>query len=250
MSLLKATNLKLGYAGNVVFDNLSFSVNAGDYLCVVGENGSGKTTLIKGILGLIQPYKGQVEYSEGLSRNHIGYLSQQQKLSKDFPASVTEIVMSGFLNKRLLAFKYSKKEREEAKEIMDRTGVYPFRKKSFAELSGGQQQRVLLSRALCAAEKLILLDEPTSALDPLATAEFYSVVKALNKEGMAVIMVSHDITSAVRNASHILHLSENSYFFGTTHEYMHSNFGSRLLISDCPCDACAHNTKRGGKENA
>ncbi len=250
MALLKATDLKIGYSNNVVFENLNFTVNAGDYLCVVGENGSGKTTLIKGILGLLQPYSGQVEYSDGLSRNHIGYLSQQQKLSKDFPASVSEIVMSGFLNNRIIAFNYTKQERNEAMRIMQRTGVDSFRKKSFSELSGGQQQRVLLARALCAAKKLILLDEPTSALDPLATAEFYSVVKALNKEGMAVIMVSHDITSAVRNASHILHLSSDSYFFGTTHEYMHSSFGSRLLISDCPCDACAHNTKRGGREDA
>lgn len=250
MALLKATDLKIGYSGNVVFENLNFSVNEGDYLCIVGENGSGKTTLIKGILGLLQPYSGQVEYSEGLSRNHIGYLSQQQKLTKDFPASVSEIVMSGFLNKRIVALRYTKQEREEALRIMKRTGVEPFRKKSFSELSGGQQQRVLLARALCAAKKLILLDEPTSALDPLATSEFYSVVKNLNKEGMAVIMVSHDITSAVRNASHILHLSDDSYFFGTTHEYMHSNYGSRLLISDCPCDACAHNHSRGGCDNA
>lgn len=250
MALLKVTDLKIGYSGNTVFDNLSFSVNSGDYLCIVGENGSGKTTLIKGILGLLQPYSGQVEYSDGLTRNHIGYLSQQQKLTKDFPASVCEVVMSGFLNKRIVALNYSKQEREEALSIMQRTGVDALSKKSFSELSGGQQQRVLLARALCAAKKLILLDEPTSALDPLATSEFYSVVKALNKEGMAVIMVSHDITSAVRNASHILHLSDNSYFFGTTHEYMHSEFGRKLLISDCPCDACAHNSTRGGCANA
>lgn len=249
MSLLNAIDLKLGYAGNIVLENLNFSVNQGDYLCVVGENGSGKTTLIKGILGILQPYSGQVEYSEGLSRNHIGYLSQQQKLTKNFPASVSEIVLSGFLNNRLFAFNYSKSEREEANNIMIRTGVFSLRKKSFSELSGGQQQRVLLARALCAAKKLILLDEPTSALDPLATSEFYSVVKTLNQEGMAVIMVSHDINSAVRNASHILHLGSDSYFFGTTHEYMHSSFGTKLLISDCPCDACAHNTKRGGTEN-
>lgn len=249
MALLKATDLKLGYNGSVVIDNLSFSVNVGDYLCVVGENGSGKTTLIKGILGLLPPYSGSVEYSEGLSRNHIGYLSQQQKLSKDFPASVSEIVMSGFLNNRLFALSYSKAEREEASRIMKRTGVETLQKKSFSELSGGQQQRVLLARALCAAKKLILLDEPTSALDPIATADFYSVVKGLSKEGMAVIMVSHDITSAVRNATHILHLGADSYFFGTTHEYMHSPFGSRLLISDCPCDDCAHNTKRRGAVN-
>lgn len=244
MALLKVTDLKLGYNGSTVIDNLNFSVGEGDYLCIVGENGTGKTTLIKGILGLLSPYSGQVEYSDGLTRNHIGYLSQQQKHSKDFPASVTEIVMSGFLNNRLFAFTYSKKEREEALRIMKRVGIDTFSHKSFSELSGGQQQRVLLARALCAAKKLILLDEPTSALDPLATADFYSIVKTLSQEGMAVIMVSHDVNSAVRNATHILHLSSDSFFFGTTHQYMHSPYGSRLLMPDCPCDDCAHNTKR------
>lgn len=243
MAILKVTDLKLGYNGTTVIDNLSFSVGEGDYLCIVGENGTGKTTLIKGILGLVTPFGGSVEYSDGLCRNHIGYLSQQQKLAKDFPASVTEIVMSGFLNNRLFAFSYSKKEREEALRIMKRVGVDSLCNKSFSELSGGQQQRVLLARALCAARKLILLDEPTSALDPLATADFYSIVKALSKEGMAVIMVSHDITSAVRNATNILHLSADSCFFGTTHQYMHSPLGSRLLMPDCPCDVCAHNTE-------
>ncbi len=249
MALLKVTDLKLGYNGSTVIDNLSFSVGEGDYLCIVGENGTGKTTLIKGILGLLSPYSGKVEYSDGLTRNHIGYLSQQQKLSKDFPASVIEIVMSGFLNNRLFAFSYSKKEREEALSIMKRVGIEDFRNKSFSELSGGQQQRVLLARALCAAKKLILLDEPTSALDPLATADFYSIVKTLSQEGTAVIMVSHDINSAVRNATHILHLSSDSFFFGTTHQYMHSPFGTRLLMPDCPCDACAHNTGRQVRDN-
>lgn len=245
MAILKVTDLKIGYNGTTVIDNLSFQVEEGDYLCIVGENGTGKTTLIKGILGLISPYSGQVEYSDGLCRNHIGYLSQQQKASKDFPASVSEIVMSGFLNNKVISFGYSKKEREEATRIMKKVGVDSYVKKSFSELSGGQQQRVLLARALCAAKKLILLDEPTSALDPLATADFYSIVKNLSNEGMAVIMVSHDVMSAVRNATHILHLSSDSYFFGTTHEYMHSPFGSKLIMPQCPCDACAHNTKKG-----
>lgn len=250
MALLNVSDLKLGYNGSVVIDNLNFSVNEGDFLCIVGENGTGKTTLIKGILGLLSPYNGSVEYSDGLTKNHIGYLSQQQKYSKDFPASVNEIVMSGFLNNRLFAFSYSKKEREEAQIIMKRVGVDALRLKSFSELSGGQQQRALLARALCAARKLILLDEPTSALDPLATADFYSVVKNLSKEGIAVIMVSHDVSAAVRNASHILHLGSDKYFFGTTHEYMHSPFGSRLLMPDCPCDACMHNTKGEVQDNA
>lgn len=247
MELLNVKNLRLGYDGKTVIKDLSFTVSEGDYLCVVGENGSGKSTLIKGLLGLVAKYDGEISYVDALQRNHIGYLSQQAKYSKDVPASVKEVVLSGFLNRKAFRFTYSRKEKSEALSVMDKVGIKDLSSRSFASLSGGQQQRVLLARALCAAKKLILLDEPTSALDPLVTQEFYSIVRDLNKEGIAVIMVSHDVNTAVRNSSHILHLGGDSYFFGTTHEYMHSEMGKKLLISDCPCDSCAHKGKGGAK---
>lgn len=250
MSLINVKNLRLGYEGKCVVDNLSFSVNEGDYLCIVGENGSGKTTLIKGLLGLIGKLGGTIEYADVLSKNHIGYLSQQSDHMSDFPASVKEIVMSGFLNNRRFGFRYSLKEKQTAQDVMTRVGIDSIQKKNFSALSGGQQQRVLLARALCATKKLILLDEPTSALDPIATSEFHSLVKTLNKSGITVIMVSHDVTAAVRNASHILCLTSTDSFFGTTHQFMHSDTGRRMLVSDCPCDDCQHLTCKGVDDNA
>ncbi len=247
MELLSIKNLKLGYDGKIVVKDLSFTVNEGDYLCIVGENGSGKTTLIKGILGLVGKYDGEICYKGSLKKNHIGYLSQQTKYSKDVPASVKEVVLSGFLNRKSLRFTYTKSEREEAAVIMEKVGISDLSARSFSSLSGGQQQRVLLARALCATKKLLLLDEPTSALDPLVTQDFYDIVRNLNKEGIAVIMVSHDVSTAVRSASHILHLGGDEHFFGTTHSYMHSEMGKKLLISDCPCDVCAHKGKGGEK---
>lgn len=245
MSLINIRNLSLGYEGNLILKDVTFSVEEGDYICVVGENGSGKTTLVKGLLGLIPRLSGSVEYSSQINRNHIGYLSQKPKYTADFPASVSEIVMSGFLNNRRFGIGYSKSERQQAESIMEQVGIDNLRKKSFSTLSGGQQQRVLLARALCATKKLLLLDEPTSALDPVATTEFYSVIKKLNKEGITIIMVSHDVTAAVRNASHILSLSSDNTFFGTTHQYMHSPEGKKMLVSSCPCDDCSHFTKGG-----
>lgn len=238
MSLLKVNDLKLGYPGKVVIDNLSFTLNESDYLCIVGENGSGKTTLVKALLGLQSRLQGSVEYGDNVTPNHIGYLSQQPRYSSDFPASVSEIVMSGFLSRRILGFGYSRREREKALGVMETVGVSELRRKNFSELSGGQQQRVLLARALCATKKLLLLDEPTSALDPIATAEFYSIIKKLCAQGVAVIMVSHDINAAVRNASHIICLESGKSFFGTTHEFIHSPMGQKLIISDCPCEDC------------
>jgi len=250
MLLLKVKNLKVGYGQNMVLDNVSFELNEGDYLSVVGENGSGKTTLIKCLLGLISKYEGGVEYLGGLSKTHIGYLSQQLSIPREFPASVKEVVMSGFLNKKRFGLGYSKKQRDYAGEIISLVGIEDIVKSNFMHLSGGQQQRVLLSRALCATQKLILLDEPTSALDPIATADFYSLLKKLNSRGVTVIMVSHDVTAAVRNSSHILCLDGKDSFFGTTHEYVHSPAGSRMLLSDCPCDDCKHYNRGEGTVNA
>ncbi len=249
MSLINVKDLSLGYENKSVISNVTFSVNEGDYLCVVGENGSGKTTLIKGLLALIPKLGGTIEYADDLCRNQIGYLSQRYDNKMDFPASVSEIVMSGFLNNRRFGFGYSSLQKKKAHEIMEQVGVDNLHKCNFSALSGGQQQRVLLARALCAAKKLILLDEPTSALDPIATAEFYALVKKLNNSGITVIMVSHDVTAAVRNASHILCLTSKENFFGTTHNFMHSETGRKMLVSDCPCDDCQHMCK-GGQGNA
>ncbi len=249
MSLIKVQNLKIGYSDRLVLSDVSFEVNEGDYLCVVGENGSGKTTLIKAILGLVPKISGTVEFDDILSKNQIGYLSQQLRISGEFPASVKEIVMSGFLNKKRFGFGYCSSQKEEATRIAELVGITDIFKSNFCHLSGGQQQRVLLARALCAANKLILLDEPTSALDPIATAEFYLLLKKINSQGVTVIMVSHDVNAAVRNASHILCLASDNNFFGTTHQYVHSELGSRMLLSDCPCDDCKHFTKREGANN-
>lgn len=240
MSLLKVRDLTLGYEGKVIVNKLRFTVNQGDFLSIIGENGTGKTTLVKGILGLIGKLSGEIELSEGVSQSHIGYLSQKTLISKDFPASVSEIVMSGFLNSKRLGLFYTKQQKKEAAALMDRVGITVIKNATFSELSGGQQQRVLLARALCAAKKLILLDEPTTGLDPIATADFYSLLSELNKEGVTVIMVSHDVTGAMRMSSHILYLGKDASFYGTTHQYLHSNVGKGLMLEGCPCDSCSH----------
>lgn len=237
MSLIKCTDLKMGYEGRIVIENMNFSVNEGDYLCIVGENGSGKTTLMKGLLGLISPLTGSIEYLSGLKQNHIGYLPQQNNIKKDFPGSVFEVVLSGTLNQRVLPF-YSKAQKDFALDNMKKVGIADLKKKSFQQLSGGQQQRVLLARALCATSKLLILDEPITGLDPLASQDFYDLIANLNKNGITVVMVSHDITESVKHASHILHMTAKTYFYGTTHEYMHSDLGAQFLLRDCPCDSC------------
>ena len=224
MSLLKCENLSFAYDGVTVVSNLNFSVEEGDYLCIIGENGAGKSTLIKGLLRLKRPSAGRVEMGEGLKATEIGYLPQQTQIQKDFPASVREVVMSGCLNRMGLRPFYSRVEKERARKNMEALEIADLQNQCYRDLSGGQQQRVLLARAMCAAHKLILLDEPVSGLDPVATRSLYAQIAHINEAtGLTVIMVSHDIDASLRYASHILHLGqEGQLFFGTQKEYLRS----------------------------
>ena len=205
MALITVSGLSVGYDSNVIANDIDFEVNKGDYLAVVGENGSGKSTLMKTLLGLQHPLKGKVTLGDGLKKNEIGYLPQQTLVQKDFPASVREIVLSGCQSRAGLRPFYNAAEKKLAQENMERMNVEGFAGKCYRQLSGGQQQRVLLARALCASRSLLLLDEPVSGLDPKATADMYDAIKRLNDEGVTIIMISHDVSAALRFATHILH---------------------------------------------
>lgn len=228
MALIKTENLTLSYENMTVIKELSFDVNVGDYLCIVGENGSGKSTLIKALLSLKKPESGSISLGDGLMQREIGYLPQQTGAQRDFPAGVGEVVISGCLNSRGIKPFYSRREKEMAAENMERLGITALKKRSYRELSGGQQQRVLLARALCASSKLLVLDEPVTGLDPRVTVEFYQLIKELNRDGLTIIMVSHDIHAAVKYADRILHVEKEKSFVGTTKEYVRSDFWKEL----------------------
>ena len=231
MAQLTCSDLKLGYEGRTVLSGVSFSVDAGDYLCVVGENGSGKSTLMKTILGLMKPQRGKIIWGEGLRENEIGYLPQQTIVQKDFPATVWEIVLSGCQGRVGRRPFYNRSEKELARQNMEQMGIASFSRRCYRELSGGHQQRVLLARALCATQKILLLDEPVSGLDPLVTAEMYELIRRLNRKGVTIIMVSHDVAAATRYASHVLHVG-NEIFFGTVQEYRDSNLSKRFMLPE------------------
>lgn len=225
-TILECQNTDFGYDNKVVLHDMNFNVSVGDYICVVGENGSGKSTLMKGMLGLIKPLKGTIQYADDIKKGKIGYLPQQTDAMKDFPATVTEVVLSGFLSQMSYRPFYKKTEKKEAFLNMEKLGILDLKEKSYRELSGGQQQRVLLARALCAAKKLLILDEPATGLDPLAKLELYAQLKVLNEEeNMAIIMVSHDFKSSMEEAKKILHISHNEYFFGSVSTYLDSTLG-------------------------
>ena len=220
-------NASLGYDGKPIVTDLSFTVNAGDYLCIVGENGSGKSTLMKTILNLTAPLAGTIRM-EGLRPTEIGYLPQQTQVQRDFPASVQEIVRSGFQGRCGLRPFYTREEKAAVARNLERLGLGGFERRCYRELSGGQQQRVLLARALCATRKCLLLDEPVSGLDPKAAAQMYEIIRQLHQEGITIIMISHDLESALDHATHVLHIGKE-LFFGTREAYLCSGIGRSFL---------------------
>lgn len=232
MPQIVCENASLGYDGKPIVTGLGFTVNAGDYLCIVGENGSGKSTLMKTILNLTPPLAGSI-YMEGLKPTQIGYLPQQTQVQRDFPASVLEIVLSGFQGQRGWRPFYTKEEKATASTNLKKLGLEGFERRCYRELSGGQQQRVLLARALCATQKCLLLDEPISGLDPKATAQMYEIIEQLHREGITIIMISHDVGVALADATHILHIGKH-LFFGTKESYLHSGIGQAFLSEEEP----------------
>lgn len=232
MPQIVCENASLGYDGKPIVTGLNFTVNAGDYLCIVGENGSGKSTLMKTILNLTPPLAGSIRM-EGLKPTQIGYLPQQTQVQRDFPASVLEIVLSGFQGQRGWRPFYTKEEKVAASANLKKLGLEGFERRCYRELSGGQQQRVLLARALCATQKCLLLDEPISGLDPKATAQMYEIIEQLHREGITIIMISHDVGVALADATHILHIGKH-LFFGTKESYLHSGIGQAFLSEEEP----------------
>ena len=229
MAQITCRNLSFAYDGETVLSDIEFSLDAGAYLCIVGENGSGKSTLMRGILGLKQPSKGEIVFDD-LKPTEIGYLPQQTQIQRDFPASVREVVLSGRLNSRRGRLFYNAEDKAAAAENMERLGIDDIADRCYLELSGGQQQRVLLARAMCATKKLLLLDEPVTGLDPVAANEMYNLIKLVNLcDNTSVIMISHDIHAAVRYATHILHLGRSQLFFGTTAQYRESDLARRFV---------------------
>ena len=222
-------DLKLGFGANILVEHLSFTIEKGSYLCIVGENGAGKSTLLRALLGLLKPLSGTITLGEGLQRREIGYLPQQTFVQRDFPASVREVVLSGCQGRCGLRPFYNREEKQIAEKAMEQMEITGLAETCYRDLSGGQQQRVLLARALCASDKLLVLDEPVSGLDPKMAETMYQLVARINREmGITIIMISHDVREAIPYATHILHMDKD-YFFGTAEAYRESEYGRLFL---------------------
>ena len=171
---------------------------------------------------------------ELFSQTEIGFIPQHSDIQSDFPASVKEVVLSGCLNQNGLRPFFSHRQKEKAIKNMELLGISDIAKRSYRDLSGGQQQRVLLARALSATSSLLILDEPVTGLDPVVTSEMYTIIKHLNSHGITVIMVSHDIQSAVKYGTKILHMGRTLQFFGSVEEYTETEIYKKMTGEQSP----------------
>ena len=221
MALLTLKKVRLGYGENVVVSDANFSIESGDFVCIVGTNGSGKSTLVRGILGLIKPQKGEIIYGDGLDRTQIGYLPQETRVDATFPATVEEIVLTGCLGHMKMRPFYCHGEHKHVHESLKKLGIDSLAKKSFVDLSGGQKQKVLLARSLSATRKLLILDEPSNNLDYKSRKSFYAALAKLNQEhGLTIIMITHDLDADDLIGNKVLALKEGSVTLEDTQKFL------------------------------
>lgn len=224
MTAVSVRNVYIAYDGDPVVRGVSFELDGGDYLAIVGGNGSGKSTLVKGMTGVCRLAAGEVSFGGG--KKEVGYLPQQLRQRGDFPASVGEVVLSGSAARLGLWPFYTAGDKKTAEKYMEKLGISALANRTFSDLSGGEQRRALLARAFCAARDLLVLDEPTAGLDPVIASEFYRLLLEFRAEtGATIVMVSHDVEAAIANASKILHIERGVKFFGTSAEYARSEDG-------------------------
>ena len=219
MAMLKVNKVSITYGSLIAVKDISFEVDEGEYICVVGYNGSGKSSLIKGIFGLVPLSSGSTEFA--IPMEHVAYLPQTNLAERHFPATVNEVVLTGTQKKaRRLPF-YSKADIKNAEEAMKLLNIFNLKNKRIGELSGGQQQRAMLARVLCRKPKMLILDEPCAGLDPEITKEFYALLADLNEnQGIAILMASHDLTEIQKHAKRIISVGQTLRFDGNVEEWL------------------------------
>lgn len=209
--LIETISLKVGYNASAAFACPDFAIYPGDVLKIAGGNGAGKTTLVKTLTGLIPPISGEIRSSERLKKLGAGYVPQSGPLHKDFPASVMEVVLSGFQSSRGFRPFHTLGEKRRARKILERMGISEIARSSYRELSGGQRQRLLIARALVSAHPVIFLDEPANALDQDAAARLREELAALAGRGIAVAIVTHSPHDSLPYSA-VLKLGESPSF--------------------------------------
>ena len=233
MEVLKVTDLSFDYPDKSILHRISFTVNKGDFLCIVGTNGTGKSTLLKLILNRLKPLEGRITLFGENSANFkslykIAYVSQKAtSFNRDFPATVEEIVSLGLYSKKTPLGFLPPESEKMIDDALETVGMSDYKHKKIGRLSGGQQQRVFIAKALISKPEIIFLDEPTVGIDIKAVDSICCLLGELNKKGITIVMVTHDISSILYHSSHVLLLFEDGSYEMMTSE----QFGQSSVLS-------------------
>jgi len=212
--LLKCNNLSVGYGARVVAGGVSFQLETGSYLGVVGPNGCGKTTLLKTILGIIPPQSGSLTWT-GARAPKIGYVPQRDTIDRIYPFQAIDIVLLSLDSQNIFSPAASPEAKERARRALETAGLGAKYNKSYSELSGGERQRVLLARALAMQPEVLALDEPTNGLDPGGSERLLDMIaETREKDNLTIILVSHDLSLVARRSTHALAMFNGKYIEG------------------------------------
>lgn len=237
--ILEIKEISVGYEANKpILKNVDLTVYENDFLGIIGPNGGGKTTLLKTILGLIKPTEGSVKFYKNNieSKINLGYLPQINKIDRNFPISVFDVILSGLTAKRKLFSYYTEEQRNKARQTSDLMGLSTFLERPIGNLSGGQLQRTLLGRAIVDDPDLLILDEPSSYVDKRFETDFYKILEEINKN-TAIILVSHDVGTVVSMVKNIACVNEG------LHYHAGSNISTNWLeqtYTTCPIEIVGH----------
>ncbi len=229
--LIELKNVTFGYARTTVIEAVNFVIRPGDFIGMIGPNGGGKSTIIKIIMGLLQPWSGDVYLKPMIN---IGYLPQYHEFDGRFPISVEEVVLSGLLKKGNITARVRKEERRKAATVLEQVGMLHLAHRSIGDLSGGQMQRVFIGRALISDPHLLILDEPQTYVDNRFEQELYQLLEAISKN-TAIVLVSHDVGQIVSAVKTIACVNKHLHFHPS------NRITEEILASyNCPIDLIAH----------
>lgn len=215
------------YQDMQVLKDISFAINPGEFIGMIGPNGGGKTTLLKLMMGFLKPSKGQISiFKEPPAKalQQISYVPQSLRFDKQFPISVMELVMGGRLSHLPWYGMFSKRDKEIALHALERVGLVDFQNNSFGNLSGGQAQRALIARALASEPQLLLLDEPTASVDAQAESDIYSILKGLQGQ-ITIVMVTHNLHAAIELVERVICVQQTAVVLNPQEVCEHFAFG-------------------------
>lgn len=225
-NIIKIKNLDFCYKIKPILKDINLTIDEGDFIGIIGPNGGGKTTLLKIIIGMLQPHRGKVKVfnkSPKESRDRFGYVPQSYHIDKFFPITTLEVVMLGMVKNSFFSF-FSKKQKEKAKDLLEKVGLKNFINKPFGKLSGGQIQRALIARSLISDPDILILDEPIANIDQDSEKLIFDILLNSDKK-RTILMVSHDIHTIINKVKKVLVVNCKLEILNTTEVCEHFSLG-------------------------